>query len=175
MNVSRLVGVCFGFLVGIIIVILFSKKANTNGKIKTEYDERQKVVRGQSFKYGYYTYIILLAIMMLTSMSGIEFPVENAVMYFALLSIGAIVTCVHSILNDAYMGLNNNIKSWIILLIVATIINYAASVAAWIDGRMIVDGKLSTPFINFLCGVMITIIGIVGFIKISGKNKESEE
>jgi uncharacterized membrane-anchored protein YhcB (DUF1043 family) len=50
MNISRSFGMVLGIVVGLILCILIFKYVNTNHKVKTEYDERQQVIREKDIK-----------------------------------------------------------------------------------------------------------------------------
>lgn len=170
-------GAICGIIVGILICVVFSKKSgNTNGKIVTEYDERQKVIRGTSYKIGFYTYVISAAIMTCVSMAEISLPMQGDVLWFTWLIVGAIPMCVHSVWKGAYWGLNNDKARYITLFCLATAINVIVSVVAFVRGTMVVDGKLSTPFINFLCAMIFVVIGGTIIIKgIVDKKAEGED
>lgn len=171
------IGALCGIIIGVLICIIFFKSGgNTDGKLRTQYDERQKTVRGKSYRLGFYTYMISAAIMSCISISDVSIPAEDAVIWFTWLFVGMIPMCVHSIWNGAYWGLNNNKTKYIILFAAATVINALTSIVSFMNGRMIVDGKLSTPFINFLCAILFLIVGGTVIIKkIYDDKLESEE
>ena len=89
MNIFALSGVAVGMMVGVIIIVALFKFANTNRAVKTEYDERQLVLRYKGYRVGFYTmlvyeivminnrrrYVIVFAVMFLIN----AVPVVNAV------------------------------------------------------------------------------------------------
>lgn len=175
MNIYRLTGIIVGFIVGIIIVAIFYKIGNINGKMKTEYDERQKAIRGQSFKVGYFAMMISLGIMLCLSVAEITLPMIDGVIFFTIMFIGILATMIHSMINGAYWGLNNNRKRYILLFIICTIINLLVPIIALKDGSLFVEGKLQAPFINFLCGLLFVVAAIVSAVNKQTTSDEDEE
>ena len=51
---GRASGMTVGLIVGLILAVILLKFGNTNRKFKTEYDERQKEIRGMAYTYGFY-------------------------------------------------------------------------------------------------------------------------
>ncbi len=176
MNVYALLGVLVGIFAGLIICAITFKTGNTNGKLKTEYDERQIAARGEGFKIGFYSYMIGIALMVVLTIGEVQLPMELPVQFFVLMFVGAIPMCVYSIWNNAYWGLNNKKRNYIIVFAVAAVINIAAAVMSWIDGKMIVDGILTIRFMNLLCGLLFLVVGVTFTIKkyVDDKNVEEE-
>lgn len=175
MNVYAVIGTMCGIFVGLILCAIVFKTGNTNGKMKTEYDERQMAVRGQSYKIGFYSYMIGIAIMVILTLGEVNLPMELPVQFFVLLFVGAIPMCVHSIWNNAYWGLNNKKKYYIALFVVAAAVNVLAAIMAWVQGEMIVDGILTIKFMNLLCGSLFFVIGITLIIKKFVDDKEKND
>ena len=55
MEASKLIGFFVGIGVAVLLIWAMFKRFNTDGSTKTEYDERQKTIRGIGYTYGYYT------------------------------------------------------------------------------------------------------------------------
>ena len=55
MEASKLIGFFVGIGVAVLLIWAMFKRFNTDGRTKTEYDERQKTIRGIGYTYGYYT------------------------------------------------------------------------------------------------------------------------
>lgn len=162
---AKVIGVITGLIVGAIIVAIIAKIANKNHTFKTEYDERQKVLRGQGYRYGFYGMIILATFNILLGIAGVELPMEPAVVPFVYIVVGVLINCVYCILKDAYWGLNNNRIRYIIIFIATGIVNLIVPIRAAVCGELIVDGKLSLPGINLLCSAMLLLVGIVLVVK----------
>ena len=62
-NSARMIGVTIGIIVGLIVAIFIIRYVNRNKKLTTEYDEMQKQIRGEGYKYAFYTVMILEAVL----------------------------------------------------------------------------------------------------------------
>ena len=176
MNIYALIGVCCGIAVGLVICIAFFAIGNTNGKLRTEYDERQQIIRGKSYTVGFYSMLIAAALMCVLSMGEIEVPIENAVLYFILLFVGIMSMVIHSVWNGVYWGLNNKKGSYLALFVICTVFNLGSGIMACVHGTMIREGKISTPFIYILCGLIFIIVGAVMVVRsIYDKKLEGED
>lgn len=174
-----------GFVIGLVVAIgaavLFlsyiAKKNNTNGRLRTEYDERQKLEVGKGYKIGYWTLLGYLALVMaadsVAAGNGAELPADFGVLAFTGIIISIMVFCTYCIMTEAYWGLNNNRNRYVILLAAIGIINLVLAILSIIRGDMIIDGKLQGSFINLLCAVLMAEVLAADLIKrISDKNKE---
>jgi len=174
MNIFKSAGVTVGIIVGLIITVIILKIVNTDHKSKTEYDERQKAVRGRGYMYAFYAIVGFELIMSLLEMSGITLPVENASIHFAGILIGAIVLCCYCIWNDGYWGLNNNPRKYYVIFILTAVLNVIPIVGAVREGRLMEDGKLTTPFLNIMVLIMIAIVGGVFIAKSISDNHSAD-
>lgn len=175
MKPFTLLGAFIGMLVGLCICALFFRKSNTDGKLRTEYDERQKIVRGKAYKYGFYAMVYTLVIFFLLESGEIILPMHNTIKDFCIIMVGIMVVGVYSIWNGAYWGLNNNPRQYAILFTICTIINFAVSILAIARGSMYENNMLQAPFINLLAGVMFLIIAVTLFMKKYVDKKEGGE
>lgn len=169
---AEMMGVLFGVFFGLIMCVVIFIACNSNRKIKSEYDERQKAIRGEGYKLGFYTVVIYLAFLTVFFVSDIEIPFVLSVLTFFGIAIGVMASALYSIFHGAYWGLNNNKKSYGILFIIIAIINLAAGIMGIVDGSILLNHQ--TPMINLICGIMISVIGIAAFVK-GGKKEEDEE
>jgi len=152
-------------IIGIIISIIIIKACNSNGKFKTDYDERQKLMLGKSYKCAMITAWVLMAVYIVIDMGGVVLPVENAVIVFTILLISLMVEVMYSVWTDAYWGRNNKLGSYIAMFIVVTLINLSSGVSSVMDGTMIVDGILTTKVIGFECALIFIVFGIEILVK----------
>lgn len=100
-------GILLGILIGIIILIVTRKKG------KREYDERQMAGRGIAFQNGFFTLLILDAICTVGNMLG-DLPGEAYIWHFCSMMIGVGVYALTAIHYDAYLGLRENPKKFMI-------------------------------------------------------------
>ena len=174
-SIGKLVGALVGFVVGIVLVAIFSKFANKNRKLKTEYDERQKVLRGEGYKYGFYAMAIYAVLNTILGIADYSLPVEPAVYNFSYIFIGAVVDIGYCVFHDCYWGLNNNKSKWCIVMGFAGLINAVAVVIACTEGAFIYNNMISTPGINLLCAILCLFLAISVFVKSLMDKKEAAE
>lgn len=135
-------------ILGLIIAIIIVKMCNTNGKFRTDYDERQQKMIGKGYKKAMITAWVMLGIYYILDMGGVVLPVENSVLIFTVIFVLAMVYVLYAVWTDAYWGRNNKYKSYVAAFTVITLFNLFLSVMAVVDGSMIVDGVLTTRFIS---------------------------
>ena len=105
-NIFKSAGVAVGIVFGLILAIALIMIANKNRKIKTEYDERQLRVRGDAYRYAYYTVVIWEVFLFILACDEIRLPIPEYVLHFAGILAGVIVLSSYCIWKDAYWGLN---------------------------------------------------------------------
>ena len=175
LGIFRSAGVAVGIVVGLILCVILFKVANTNNKTKTEYDERQKLVRGKAYMYAFYTLVAFEVIMMCVSMSGVLIPVADYVLHMAGLLISIIVMCGYCIWKDVYWGLNNDPKKYAVIFVVALLINILAAAMGIAGGNLMENGQIGFPMINLMVAVMMVIVLIEMLIKRIVDNGRSRE
>ena len=81
MNIERLLGFICGVGVSVLLIWALMRRFNTDGRRKTEYDERQKVTRGIGYMYAFYVLagwtVILIAVDMLEAAIDSYLGIEN--------------------------------------------------------------------------------------------------
>jgi len=163
-------------IVGLVIAVIIIKVCNTNGKFKTDYDERQQIMIGKSYKCAMITTWVLMAIYIVIDIGGNKLPMDNAMVIFTILFVSIMVHTSYSVWTDAYFGSNNNNKRFAIMSVVVTAVNIASTVAYARDGQLIVDGVITSRAISAECALMFLILGVEFWIKsIVDKKKGSQE
>ena len=78
-SVSYIIGVVVGFVLIFGIMFFVSKQLNADKSMKTKYDERQQIVRGDAYKYSFWTMVFLVMIYAFIDSSGnnAELPEEE--------------------------------------------------------------------------------------------------
>ncbi len=156
-----------GIIVGLVIVVFVMKFINRDGKMKTEYDERQKAVRGQSYMFGFYGLTIANVIMLVIRSYDAEIiRVLGLNAFFIPILVGIVVQMSHAIFNDSYMGMNNNMTRYIVVMAFVSVINFASGILPLVAGEVIDEsGELYPQFINLEVGVLFIIVCIEMIIK----------
>lgn len=176
MNIFATAGAATGLVIGIIIAVIIFKFTNTNHRIKTEYDERQQVLRGRGYMYSFYTMVVYECVMLVLSIGRITLPAEDYVLHYLGIILGCGVLGVYSVWNDVYWGLNNNRRRYVIIIIVLAVINLLPVIGSFRAGEFLKDGKLSYGFVNLSCLIFLAIFPLTYLIKkMVGKETESED
>lgn len=174
MNLSG-IGIVCGIMVGILLAALLKRKTRMDNSKKYKYDERQEVVRGKGFKYGFFT--ILICNGLAVCMKIAEVPLFNElglpIIIGSFMGIG--VWVVYCIWNEGYFALNENKGRIMILFVSAAIMNFCVGASALVHGTVIQDGKLTYQSINFLCGLLFIIIFLTMFLKKVYKDGKDEQ
>ena len=147
----------FGIIVGIAIALAVIKGLNKDHKVRTKYDERQLRARGDAYRYGFFVTIFACVLFMVLEAAG-SLEVLGYSSYFIAILIGIITQFTYSIFHDAYIGLNTNMKKYLIFMSIVGAINLASGILPMIHGEFMEDGKFGTGFMNLLCGGMFLIL-----------------
>ncbi len=160
-----MIGIIVGIIVGLLICLVVFRFFNNDGKMKTQYDEMQELIRGRGYKYAFYTMLVCEGLLIPLSIGNVRLPFDAASTHFLIIFIGVVVHFTYSIFNDAYIGLNTNMKRFVIVMVIVAVINFASAFAAFKSGDLFVDGQFREPFVNFLCGMLFVVLAIELFIK----------
>lgn len=172
---GKAVGMIVGAIVAFVICFVAFRKLNKNGKSKTEYDERQKAIRDEGFKYGFWTLSAYLLVLIFLDSLEIELPMTQGIIYILGYFVAISVVIVHSIWNEAYFGINNIQKRWYYFMAIVGVANFAIAILGAVNGEMIVDGKVSSPCVNLLCGLLFVVVLVTTVAKnLHDKKMESE-
>ncbi len=177
MNTKVSVGMAIGLMCGLVIAVILLKIANKDHKVKTQYDERQEMIKGRGYKYSFYTMLFMEVVVMLLEMSGIELPIDNYLVHAIAVLIGCLVLCIHSIWNGVYWGLNNNHKRYAIIIVIAVVLNIIPLAGAIAHDSLSGHGINSVPVLNVIVLVWMAIIGVAALVKkfVDSRNSEEEE
>lgn len=174
MNLSGIL-ILFSIIVGILLAKLFQRKTRTDNSKKCRYDERQEVVRGKGFKYGFFTILICNGLSVCLKIAEVPLfaELELPIIIGSFTGIG--IWAVYCIWNEGYFALNENKGKIMILFITAAIMNFTAGIASIVHGTIIQDGKLTYQSINFFGGLLFIIIFLTMFLKKAYKDGRDEQ
>lgn len=166
-----------GFICGLVAVVVvfrfLARKLQMDDASKTKYDERQLIERGKGYRYAFFSYVIFNVFFFVFSIgSEIQLPTE------VILISGILVACavhvIYCIFHEAYWGLNNNIKNYIRLLIVAWVLNLAIGlINGYRSGWRTQDG-MGEYFYNFVVAIFLAVVLIAMLIKWIKDKREVE-
>ncbi|MCR5402876.1 MAG: hypothetical protein K6E91_03535 [Butyrivibrio sp.] len=176
MNEKVAMGVTLGIMVGLVICVILFRFANKDKRIKTQYDERQEVIRGRGYRFGFYTMLFLEVVLMMAKMAGLVFPIEEYLIHMVTILIGTLVICIHSIWNGVYWGINNDHKRYYIIFIVAIVLNLIPVASSLAHSTIATKGFDSLPMLNVLVLIWMAVIGITALVKklVDSVNKEED-
>lgn len=168
------IAVFCGLIASILFTIIFISLTRADKNVKCKYDERQELVRGKGFKYGFFS--MLICNVLFTCMELAEMPLFAEFEVLILISsiMGIIVWVVYCIWNEGYFALNENKKKLMILFAVISVVNFIVS-GVWIfRGMVIQNGKLTYYSTNLFCGLLFIIIYLTMLLKRICKDGKDE-
>lgn len=165
MSTEYRIGLIFGVVFGLLLVILLLKITKKDGSIKCKFDERQEMARGRAFKYGFFTLMICNVVYALLDESFSVLPVTGSAASGIIIVIGAGVMISYSIWQDAYFSLNENRKRLMVVFGILGLVNLALGIFGILDGRSFQNGVVNFQITNLLCAVLFLII----FVELAAK------
>lgn len=169
-GLSLLLGVVTGLLLVRLFLVISKKEDESEAKYgegqgSVRYDERQELVRGRAYTYGFFTFSIYNGIMSILSMGDIPIPAEQGVLFFVGIVIAGAVMITYSIWKDGYFALNENRKTLLIIFCIVTIINFVGGMNGLHMGTVMRDGRLALGSMNFFCCGLFLYIFILLVVK----------
>ena len=173
MKNAKLISTLFGVVVGCLLVAIVLAASKKETPAIGKYDERQIVAQGEAYKYGFYTIMIYMGILMICHASGVDLPLDTGLQILVGILISAAVLATPLILKDAYFRLDENRNGWIISFVAMGLLNLAFGAVNIMNGNNIADGKLTTAGnANLFCGVLLVYFLIVILVKTVKDGKE---
>lgn len=151
------------FFVIFVIAMMIRRKSETC-TMKGKYDERQKVIQGIGYKYGFLTMAVAGMAYALLSTAW-EIPVTTTVGVTACVFLGIMVYVVYCIWKDAYFGLTNQRSQFIILISIVTIVNMATSIVSICNGEIVRNGVVGDKALSLICAILFLVILVALVIK----------
>lgn len=146
MNIFSIIFIAL-LIVFFILTLKQSKKSN--------YDERQELIRGRGYKYGFLTIIILDAILLI--LNG-QVKVSSLLMIMIPLFAGVWVFSMYTIWNSAYFALDqNNVKLFSWIFVIVGVMNCINGIEGLIK-KTLMDSNVYNLFVGlflFSIGVML--------------------
>ncbi len=157
-GIGMLLGVGTGALFGLLVAVLILKYTKTNGRIKCEYDERQAVLRGNGYRYGFFAMLICNVVYGFLEICLVGLPLTAGVAMILSVLIGLGVQIIYCIWHDCYFSLNERRPRVLIALAVIGGINLALGIYNLLDGSAMENGVLNFRCINLLCGLLFVAV-----------------
>ncbi len=164
-GLSLLLGLIFGIIMAAILICIIMKKITTDKSLKAKYDERQEVVRGRAYKYGFLT-MCILNILVAFMGKPLSKYLEYGVLVFISVCISLLVFAGYCIFNEAYIGINEKPVRSIILLFAIGVLNIWLGVMNYVLQRGVTEKRLlKVENVNLIAGVLIIVIVIMMIVK----------
>ena len=170
------VSFAIGVTVGLLLVVVILKYVNRDKALKTEYDERQKALRGRSYMFGFFGVVFANCIMLFVGVENMDIiRMLGMNSFFIPILVGIVVQFSHSIFNDCYVGLNNNMTRFMVCMSLISVFNIVFGIMPWVKEGFVQNGEVYPAFINLEVGVMFIILAIEMAIKKCIDKKAEEE
>lgn len=167
-------GVFLVLFVAIALWVFMKKMSTTDGRTKCSFDERQELVRGRGFKYGFFTLIVYN--MAICCVSGVSPQllsyIDAELQMFVGVALSIVVFACYCIWHEGYFALNERPKRLLIIFAFVAIINTIIGIVNAIDGMYVVEGVLTFSCSNIVCAAMFYIIFAVLLMKTISNKKE---
>lgn len=168
-------GVIVGIIVGLVLIVFLLKWTKKDGNMRCQWDERQLLIRGNGFKYSFFTVIVLL---FLYSMIGFEikgFPMDYQATGIFIILVGVAVDVVYCIWKGAYFSLNENRRRVLIVFAFLGVFNLFLGIRHLIKGDAFTDGILNGMNANLFCGLLFVIVFAALFLRMVIPEKDCDE
>ena len=149
-------GFAAGFFAVIIAALILRKVLHRQ---QTVYDERQEMIRGIAYRYGFFSMMVAAVVYIFLAGIGLSGAVEPTLAVFIVMITGVITYVSYSIAHGAYFGINNNRKRWIILDGVIVAVNAGCAVMEYMNGGLFENGVLTlSGNANLICAAAFAAI-----------------
>lgn len=164
-------------VLGLMLIIMIAAWVITRKSCSAkQYDEMQLKIRAKGYQIGFFTALFLMMVLLLLLESTLLTLVTPGFVAFAALIASLTVFAVYCILNNAFLSLRGNAKSYIVLYTIIVILDGFNTIRSIINGELLENGKLtfcsSTSAVVFVAFLVILITLLV---KTARNRKEAEE
>ena len=162
-------GTLYGLFMGLLLFSMCYKGSN-----RPEYDERQKLVIGNGYKWAFCIMVALLLTYSLLSYSGMADFMSPAIFCEAAIIVGAAVVALYTLINDGYFAVNAISGRMIGIFAALFLLNLVGTIRFITTGMFFKDGRLGTGFILLLITLMTGTIITIWFVKRKTDDAEEE-
>lgn len=161
-------------MLGLVLAVIIKSVITKGDDVKSNYDERQELVRGRGYKYGFFTVIVANLLYYMMQQAGIGFSMSGDIAMVVNMLIGICVCACYCIWNEGYFALNEKIGTFIVIVLIGGGINLIMGIHGFISGAAMQNGKYTFYIINLLAGIMILIICGVMLLKKICRDREDD-
>lgn len=169
-----------GMAVGIIFVVIgltIIKRRNGGKGAFCDFDERQELVRGRAFKYGFFTLLLYFIIAVSLGKIGVrQTYFDSATIIFMGICLGIMVFTSYAIWHDAYFSMQDKPRGWIILFVAMFFLNMVVGLGGLHEtDTSSSHGLLGEHSLNFCVGAMCAILVIVTAVRQIMNRRQGED
>ena len=167
-----------GFLTGAVcatLVALLARRMVIRKNGNPEYDERQTLVRGKAFQYGFYALLLYNAVYAMACAALERELMEPMLSGLLGVYVGLLVLGLYTIWNGAFfpVGAPQRLKVWLwfVLGVVCTVLSarYAQS------GAFVADGMLTLECLQPIAGGTFFVLGAAILLRQRRDRREADE
>lgn len=174
MNSAEFAGILSGLVIGMVLVIVILRLTKKDYSLRCKYDERQQLVRGRGFKYGFFTLMLYDIFYGFGNVILEKQVVDHMTAVFFGVFLGIAVYASYCIWHEGYFSLNENPKRVMLVFAILAVSNFIIFAVQILHGTVMKDGIITYHCVNLLCGVLFIIIFMVVFAKWFCNRREVE-
>ena len=171
---ERTIGILCGIAVGFLVSVLLLKWTKKDNSSKCKFDERQELVRGRGFKYGFISLIIGNFLYAVIDLVFEKKVIDTLAGMTICVIIAVLVHASYCIWNEGYFAMNENPQKVLVMFSGIAVLNFVIFLINALHRNIIIDGVVTFGIANFFCGIMCLVIFAVLFIKWKRDNREEE-
>lgn len=166
-QMTYFIGIVVGFLVLAVWMLI---RRNADG----EYDERQMLVRGRAYQYGFATLVFYNLIYGAAYMYSVPDWCDNMVGMLIGVLLSLAVFCGYCIWKDAYMNLNQSPGFVYFIFGALGVVNLLLGIISLKTGEFFENGKVSFRAASLFLGVIFLLFFFLFWLKNHGNRAEEE-
>lgn len=166
LHIVFVVTMLLGILASMLVTLCIKKK----DFFSCDYDERQLLVRGKSFKYGFITLMIYFGAVFFLQVSSEQRWIEDYIVTTLGICLGILVFAGYSIWNDAYLSFKNSPGKYIVLLTAAGLINLMMTFIP----TLLLGEESRLYLMNLMVGITALLLVLLFAVKRIKDSKQEE-
>ncbi len=163
-DLGYVIGVSAGAAIGFLLVVVLLKFSRKDRSLRCKFDERQELIRGRGFKYGFFTLLIYEALNMAYGGFLERIVVREVIMAIGML-LGVTVYASYAIWKDGYFSLNERPRRVVIIFAVLSIVNILLGLVYIWRGDFWENGVIDFPAVNLAVGLMLLFVLVLLLVK----------
>lgn len=163
LNLAYALGLIVGLIIAAGILTFMSKTRNKAGKLRMEFDERQKADRNSAFATGFMVLVVLDVLTAALRQAGVGLPFDHLVETIICCLMAAVVSVILCIHREAWLSLREKPRqiTWALLLVLV-----CNGLVAWVNwSEMWTDGVLNFRSTNLFVALFMAVVLIAFSIK----------